>query len=113
MRYRHIGFNLWLDANKTNQSQRVRPYEFGIDSFRLIDGSVFEVHEMKIQLQFTKSGRQFSLWQLLLVIAIVAIVLALLPRRIGGSILFAIEATLIVALFVILSVLGIKRLIGK
>ena len=68
---------------------------------------------MKLQLQFTKSGRKFSLWQLLLVIAVVAIVLALLPQRIGVPIFLAIEGTLILSLFVILGIWVVKKLIGK
>ena len=68
---------------------------------------------MKLQLQFTKSGRKFSLWQLLLVVAAVAILLALLPERIGVPIFLAIEGTLILALFVILGILIVRKLIGK
>lgn len=68
---------------------------------------------MKLQLQFTKSGRKFNLWQLLLAIAVVAVVLGLLPQRIGVPIFLGIEGTLILCLFVILGILVVKKLIGK
>ena len=68
---------------------------------------------MKLQLRFTRSGRKFKLWQLLLAIAVVAVVLALLPQRIGVPIFLAIEGTLILCLLMLLGILVLKKLIGS
>jgi len=45
---------------------------------------------MRLEVQFTKSGRKFRLWHLLLAMAILGTVCGLLPERIGLPIVFGV-----------------------
>jgi hypothetical protein len=68
---------------------------------------------MKLELQFTKSGRKFKLWQLLFVIGVIGAGLALLPERIGGPLFLVIEGSAVVALLFLLVVVMFRKLAGK
>jgi hypothetical protein len=59
----------------------------------------------------TKPRRRIKLWQLLLGIAAVSLTLALMPNhRLGEMIFVCIEATLLVALLVLLVIALIRKL---
>ena len=68
---------------------------------------------MKLELRFTKSGRKFTLWQLLFVIVAVGVCVALLPDRVGIPLFLFIEGTAIVAFLFCLAVMIFRDLTGK
>jgi hypothetical protein len=69
--------------------------------------------DMRVELQFTKSGRKFRLWQLLLAVAILGIICALLPQRIGLPIAFGVVCLGVLAIFVLVVVFVVQKLRGK
>ena len=68
---------------------------------------------MRLELQFTKSGRKFRLWHLLLAVAILGIVCGLLPERIGVPIVFGVVCLGIVAIIACVVLFAIQKLRGK
>jgi hypothetical protein len=62
-----------------------------------------------MRLQFTKSCG-INLWQLLLAIAAFALVLAMLPERIGVPIFLGFEGTLTLALIIFLAIWALRKL---
>jgi len=68
---------------------------------------------MRLEFQFTKSGRKFRLWQLLLPVAILGIVCGLLPNRIGAPIVFGVVGLCVMTIIILVVLLAFRKLRGK
>jgi undecaprenyl pyrophosphate phosphatase UppP len=64
---------------------------------------------MRLELQFTKSGRKFRLWHPLLAVAILAFVCGLLPERVGAPIVFGFICLCVVTIIVCVVLLVVQK----
>jgi lipopolysaccharide export LptBFGC system permease protein LptF len=69
--------------------------------------------DMRLELQFTKSGRKFRLWHLLSAVAVLGVLFGLLPERIGVPIVFGVICLGIVAIIACVVLFVVQKFRGK